>query len=57
LVYSPREPESEVERLGEAARQAAAELDAASKLPDVKVAAKRMQRVKAELKAAQGRGP
>jgi hypothetical protein len=44
---------SDLKRLAEAVRQAEAELDAAAKLSDVKAAARRLQRAKAALAAAQ----
>lgn len=43
----------EVDRLAEAVRKAEAELDAASKLTEVKAAARQLQRAKAALAAAQ----
>jgi hypothetical protein len=42
-----------IKDLQAAVRQAEAELEAATKLPDVKAAAKRLQRAKEELKAAE----
>jgi hypothetical protein len=43
----------EVERLAEAVRKAEAELDATSNLTDLKAAARRLQRARAALAAAQ----
>jgi hypothetical protein len=48
---------SELERLTEAVRQAEAKLDAAARLSDVKAAASRLQRARAELRAAEEAQP
>jgi hypothetical protein len=46
-------PKAEIKRLAEAVRQAEAELDATTKLSELKPAARTLARAKAELKAAQ----
>jgi hypothetical protein len=50
---TPVARKSELDQLKEAVRKAAAELDAATKLSEVKAAAKRLQRAKAHMKAAE----